>query len=387
MADSLPQQEIKYQQDDSNADRGPGLVAFLAVAASIATIFVVLRIRSRRLAGISLKADDYTVLAALVFVYAQFICTFIQGEVSPAIDESEEDFAVAVGRASFGRHILALSPDQIAFISKVFYPWGIFYDINISLFKISILLLYRRVFVGPWIRKGSLVLIWFLVAFTITLVGKDVFACIPLHKQWEPSVPGYCINLRATYYWASAIFLLTDIMVLVMPMPLVWQLQISKKQKIGLSLIFGLGMVVTIATIFRLVVLILQDPYDVTYAFVPVVYWMGAESCLGITCACAATIRPILRRKEPGSQYSGSARNTDSSIDQSKPERSPNPTDELVYDEMGLCTDAFNDYGTHADANGPDHAPTADDPELGIPIPLHGIGVTTEVDLKESVRL
>lgn len=124
----------------------------------------------------------------------------------------------------------------------MFFPWGIFYDINVSLFKISILLLYRRVFSVPWLRVAVDINIAFITAFTITLVGKDVFACTPIRKQWMPELPGHCINVQATYYWASAVFLLTDLIILVLPQPLVWRLQISRKQKLGLTVVFCLGM-------------------------------------------------------------------------------------------------------------------------------------------------
>lgn len=126
---------------------------------------------------------------------------------------------------------------------QVFYPWGLFYDVNVCLFKISILLLYRRVFITRWLRIAVWINIGFITAFTITLVGKDAFACTPIKKQWMPEIPGHCINLKVTYYWASAIFLLTDLIILILPQPLVWRLQISRKQKLGLSLIFCLGMV------------------------------------------------------------------------------------------------------------------------------------------------
>lgn len=121
------------------------------------------------------------------------------------------------------------------------YVWGIMYDMNLNLIKISLLLLYIRIFPVRWFTITSWTLIVFLIAFTVTLLGKDIFACVPVRKVWEPLIPGHCINSVITYYWASAVFIVTDLLVLLLPQPLVWHLQIAKWRKVGLSVLFCLG--------------------------------------------------------------------------------------------------------------------------------------------------
>ena len=110
-----------------------------------------------------------------------------------------------------------------------------------GLFKISILLLYHRVFAVQWLQRTAKCCIWLIIGFTIALVIKDVLACNPIRKQWMPELLGSCINIQATYYVASAIFLLTDLVILILPQPLLWHPQMSQRQKLELTFVFGLG--------------------------------------------------------------------------------------------------------------------------------------------------
>lgn len=68
------------------------------------------------------------------------------------------------------------------------------------------------------------------------------FNCIPTKKLWEPQIPGGCMDLAKFYYGIQIPNIVTDAVLLVMPMPVVWHLPISRQQKVGLSGIFILGL-------------------------------------------------------------------------------------------------------------------------------------------------
>ena len=50
-----------------------------------------------------------------------------------------------------------------------------------------------------------------------------------------------CFDLNAFYVAGAALALASDVIILMLPMPVVWRLQVSKNQKIGLSVVFLLG--------------------------------------------------------------------------------------------------------------------------------------------------
>lgn len=75
-------------------------------------------------------------------------------------------------------------------------------------------------------------LIVFLEAFLI---------CRPFNYNWDKTIKGSCSNELNIYLGTSIINLLIDVMVIVLPMPMLWRLQMSLSKKIALTGIFGMG--------------------------------------------------------------------------------------------------------------------------------------------------
>lgn len=98
---------------------------------------------------------------------------------------------------------------------------------------------------------GLIVVLW---GFGVILVGSLI--CIPTQKLWEPTIPGGCIDLSKFYYGLQVPNIVTDAIILLMPMKVVWSLPISKTQKGLLSGIFVVGILTFIFDIVRLVALI-----------------------------------------------------------------------------------------------------------------------------------
>jgi hypothetical protein len=58
--------------------------------------------------------------------------------------------------------------------------------------------------------------------------------------------------------------MVTDAVVLMLPMPIVWNLQISRSKKIGLSFAFLVGGFACAASIARMALLPTLNPFDIT---------------------------------------------------------------------------------------------------------------------------
>jgi hypothetical protein len=125
------------------------------------------------------------------------------------------------------------------------------YKLTIWPTKLSILFLYLRVFgdtpnvtsFGVNFRKVVYGLIAFSAVFCLITLIVNVLSCIPVRRYWNRSVPGHC-GVDAFSWWLSQSLFntITDVMILVLPMPLVKNLlNIPVRQKIGLCLVFGLG--------------------------------------------------------------------------------------------------------------------------------------------------
>lgn len=71
---------------------------------------------------------------------------------------------------------------------------------------------------------------------------QTIFHCSPIDYSWDKtSVHGTCIDQMSVYRIVSPINVLTGVLILVMPMPLVWGLHAPKGQKLALTGVFMLG--------------------------------------------------------------------------------------------------------------------------------------------------
>ena len=68
-----------------------------------------------------------------------------------------------------------------------------------------------------------------------------IFQCVPPDKLWRMKTPGYC-GSKYKYFLGTAIpEVVTDFVILAMPLPYIWNLQMKLRQKVLLSLVFILG--------------------------------------------------------------------------------------------------------------------------------------------------
>jgi len=97
------------------------------------------------------------------------------------------------------------------------------------------------------------------------------------------------------------------VVVLALPLPVIWKLNMTGGRKVALSFIFLLGLLSTAAGTARLVI-VAQDIYETTTGSRDVrgvetnaMVWSYVEVGVGVVAACLPTIRPILNRRTPES--------------------------------------------------------------------------------------
>ena len=123
----------------------------------------------------------------------------------------------------------------------------VMYATATNLLKISALVLYARIFrisrpfrMFLWITAIAITLWWIL--FNILLFILPEMHCHPRRKAITPLVPGHCSGSDNAYYLGSPIInVVLDLIVLILPMPMIWNLQVKLAQKIQISLLFFLG--------------------------------------------------------------------------------------------------------------------------------------------------
>lgn len=117
------------------------------------------------------------------------------------------------------------------------------YSLTITLVKMSILLMYRRIFETKTFRKVTNVVGAACIAWNIAEILSDIFQCHPIMGAWNPAFvfTNRCINLQAYFWGISASNMVLDIIILCLPLRMVWSLRVPRKQKYMLLGIFLLG--------------------------------------------------------------------------------------------------------------------------------------------------
>ena len=81
-----------------------------------------------------------------------------------------------------------------------------------------------------------------VIAYWFSTVVRMFFLCSPFAYTWDKTVAnGSCVNLPAAYLSVSIINLILDVMVIILPMPMLWRLQMPTSKKVVISGVFGIG--------------------------------------------------------------------------------------------------------------------------------------------------
>ena len=143
-----------------------------------------------------------------------------------------------------GKHIDQVSLENITKGLRLLYADYPLYDTAITLPRFSALCFYARVFNA----RGNKILriaLWVTAALNvgwlIFAIVSSIFQCTPIDKTWKPDIDGHCIN---TYEWwmGSAISsVIIDLIILLIPMPILWRLQVRPLRKFLLLGVFICG--------------------------------------------------------------------------------------------------------------------------------------------------
>lgn len=116
-----------------------------------------------------------------------------------------------------------------------------FYTSAIAAVKISILLLYRRLFPHRQFR----IILWSFGAFVLTYSTVQLlvtlFQCQPIRGAWDPFVKAKCIKLNLEFMIMGSLNVATDVTTLCLPMPLLWRLKVSIERRFQVMSMLLLG--------------------------------------------------------------------------------------------------------------------------------------------------
>ncbi|KAK0636409.1 hypothetical protein B0T17DRAFT_482492 [Bombardia bombarda] len=261
------------------------IIACASITWLIAAIFVVMRFYTR---GYLLKnvlgTEDWLILLAIGF----------SGATSAGLIEQSI--------YGLGKHTLDIDPEVMMPMARAGWYSILWYMMALLFTKISILMLYIRILSYQHARYAVYAIMAIVVLgnglWTLITVAT---ACTPLQAFWDPSIPNaYC---RSAEYWYAntGLHIGTDILLYVLPLPVIINLQIKTRQKVFLYSIFAVGFFVCTISAVRLWDLVEEYKRpDFTYDNVSIAYLTCLEVNSAIACACCMTLKPLIVRLFPG---------------------------------------------------------------------------------------
>ncbi|KAJ5452972.1 hypothetical protein N7445_001155 [Penicillium cf. griseofulvum] len=252
------------------------------VFAVLAIFFFVLRIVARHLKQVHLGADDFTLIAGLIFTLT------IAGVNLACIEYG------------MGTHTSIIHPVDLSMVFKLIYAFEPLYITTAGTIKFAVLLMYNRIFPVRFIKIGGSILGAITLAWVIAMDFLAIFQCWPIAKGFNPMLPGNCIVLKGALIGNGVPNFVVDMCILALPVKLIWGLQASLWHRVSIICVFLTGSFVVIASIYRFSLIFIFDINDVAWTLADAQTWCVVESAAGVISACLPTLAPVIKHFTKG---------------------------------------------------------------------------------------
>ncbi|KEF54305.1 uncharacterized protein A1O9_09471 [Exophiala aquamarina CBS 119918] len=261
---------------------GQQLANVSIIMCALAGVTVIARLCVRIFMQRNTGWDDYTLIASLALAIGMTICF---------------NYEVYYG---MGLHTHEL--DAANKVKAFLWLWvaQLLYKFANGMTKISLVLLYLRIFPSRIFKMISWGVIAFVICYCTAAVCTSIWQCDPIEKAWRKTLPGHCIKIGILWYVNSVFTLLADLMLIILPMNQIVRLKLPLSQKIGLAFVFSLGIFVMACTIIRCVALgptVSQN--DSVYYQAKSNSWTFLEVDVSIICAALPILKAPLSKLFP----------------------------------------------------------------------------------------
>ncbi|KAM7188722.1 puromycin-sensitive aminopeptidase [Rhypophila sp. PSN 637] len=252
-------------------------IALFAIMWALASVGVVLRLYTRAFLVKNLGWDEPLLLASWIITFAFSI------------------MSIKAMPAGFGRHMYEVSPEQLGAYLETLVVLALTYIWPPAITKLSILVLYWRISPEKYFRTAVAATAFVLLSSSAIITIIFLAPCDPMLGTPESAV---CLNRVAVAQ--AVINIVTDVIIILLPIPTTYSLHMPLKQKISVGIVLALGSGACIASIGRVAyVRAMVDNPDFTFTQGSAALWSIVEMNLGVLCNCLAVMKPFIRRHMP----------------------------------------------------------------------------------------
>ncbi|KLU85431.1 hypothetical protein MAPG_04457 [Magnaporthiopsis poae ATCC 64411] len=297
---------LKFQPGErENYNRGSEIIGVSCTLGALAFAVVCLRIWVRIRFIRQLAVEDYLMAISAVMLLVLALITI------PTVNRGA------------GRHIEYIPPDDLAAALHLNFATQPSSLIALGMAKLSVGTFLLRV--SP--SRFYTWFIWALLGVTVisTCAGtlQLMLQCRPMEFIWNKALPGggQCIPgdiIVAAAYAGFAIGIGTDFIFAVLPIPMLWNVQLNWRVKLAIMGILSLGLFTTAAAIVKsMFITSLGKEGDFMWDSVDITIWYNAEISVAIIAGSIPSLKPLFkkilestsaRRYAYGSKYGVSSR-------------------------------------------------------------------------------
>ncbi|KAK1625603.1 hypothetical protein BDP81DRAFT_397395 [Colletotrichum phormii] len=262
---------------------GPNVSVFVTsiIFTTLSFVLVGLRLYTRIVVVQNVGIDDWLMPAALAASIG--FCVVVMHQI----------------KYGLGMPISTIAEDDLVRFFQCLWATIPTYNLALLLCKLSIVFSYLRVFKIPTTQKICKTMLAVLAVYGAWTVFGSIFMCVPVQAFWGDGT-GKCMNRLAFWFSNAALNILSDIIICGIPIPLIKSLQISKKQKIALIMVFAVGGFVCITSMIRLYSLYeISVSTDTSRDGVHIAIWSGIEINVAIACASVPALKPLIVKAFP----------------------------------------------------------------------------------------
>ncbi|KAF1992982.1 hypothetical protein P154DRAFT_382808, partial [Amniculicola lignicola CBS 123094] len=242
--------------------------------------FVAFRLWARWIKKTRLCFNDYAIVLALVW-YRYPVPSTING--------------------GFGQHVTVLSMEELDVYQKSTVVATILWPTANTLVKLSVLHFYQSIFRNKKLDYAVYILAALTFGYWLATIIAAFVICRPIAYNWNKlTIIGTCGDLLAYYLSTAIINLFIDVVIVALPLPVLWGLQMNFSRKLSLTFIFSMGALICVISIIRCHTINHLDFLDVTHGVVLDMICTTLEPTLGIINACLPLLQPVVS-KVPGS--------------------------------------------------------------------------------------
>ena len=139
-------------------------------------------------------------------------------------------------------HVNEIPAANSVFIAKQLVAFQSVYYAAMASVKISYLWFYLRIFPQQSFRKWIWICMGLVFGYWLGSMLQIFLICKPFEMNWNPLAGGKCANYNVAFVTVGIFNLITDLIIMFLPIPFLRKLQMAVGTKVGLIAIFAIGL-------------------------------------------------------------------------------------------------------------------------------------------------